>query len=157
MAKQTFPMTKRGMEKLQDEQNELQMQRRPQAKQRINHARNFYDFNEDSEYDAALAELAAIDERIVDIQYMIQRAEIIEDTSGPSDTVKIESTVTLQDTTGGEAETYTIVGAEESEPDKGYISHLSPIAESILGAQLHDEIAIQIPNGTRTVRIRHIV
>lgn len=150
MAKQ-FPMTESGLKKLQEEQNTLESEKRPQAKQRIKRARSFCDFNEDSEYDKALEELAAIEDRIATIQYMKQHAYMIEKTS--TDTVEIGSVVTLQEIPDGDTETYTIVGTEEADPSIGKISYNSPIAKRVLGAGLHDEITIDIPNGRLDVVI----
>lgn len=154
MSQEKFPMTISGLEALKQELQELEASRRPQAKQRINHARNFCDFHEDSEYELALKELAEIEDRIAEIQYMIQEAEIIAKKDGSY--VEIGSTVSYKELPTGEIETYMIVGTEEADPLNGRISHYSPIAKSLLGTKINDKVTIATPGGNRQVIITGI-
>jgi len=154
MAKHNVPMTKAGLEKLQQELKELESVKRDKAKQRIKRARSFCDFHEDSEYEAALQEYDAIEKRISEINYMTQQAEIIEKTSNT--TVELGSTVTFKEIPDGNTETYTIVGTAEADPFEAKISNVSPIAKSLIGAKAKDEITVKTPAGNRQVKIINI-
>lgn len=151
MKKDIFPMTEKGRQKLQAELLELQSEKRTAAKERIKHARTFCDFSTDSEYEAALKELATIESRISKIQYMMQEVQIIEKSNDTC--VTLGSTVTVKEIPNGEFESYTIVGVEEADPLKGVISYESPIAKSLLGKKLHDNVIVKTPSGNRKVEI----
>ena len=92
MTQSSFPMTQQGYDKLLDELTRLETETRIAARQRVDHARSFCDFREDSEYEAALKNRAVVEARISELEQMIQHAEIIKDTV--HDIVKIGSTVT---------------------------------------------------------------
>lgn len=151
MKEARFPMTEAGLKKLKKELVELQSVRLEKAKERIKRARMFCDFNEDSEYEAALGELAMITKRVATVEEMILYAEIIE-VRGES-TVELGNTVTIQEIPDGEKETYTIVGIDEADPFEGKISYQAPIAKSMLGAKLNEEVEVKLPNGNRRIKI----
>lgn len=147
-------MTKSGYAKLKQDLEEYETVKLEEAKQRINNARKFCDFNEDSEYEMALKELESIQKRISTIHFMIQQAEIIQKTE--MSIVEIGHTVSLKETDSDEIETYTIVGTEEADPLQEKISYNSPVAQSILGAKTKDVVTLKAPGGDRQVEILSI-
>lgn len=151
MTKFTFPMTQNGYEQLKRELTELESKTRASATERVNHARSFCDFREDSEYEAALKHRATIDARIIELQQMIQHAEIIKTTEHT--TVEIGSTVTFEDSANDTRETYTIVSPEEVDPNEGKISYNAPIAIQLLHAKVGECITLETPAEYRTVEI----
>lgn len=151
MKKDTFPMTEAGFEKLKQELEDLETVKRKNAKQRIKHARSFCDFHDDSEYEMALKALASIEERISTLKYKIQQAEIIKTTH--KDQVELGRTVSFKEIPNGDVEIYTIVGTEEANPLKGKISNDSPMAKSLMGARVNDEVTVTAPSGKWRVKI----
>lgn len=154
MKQDKFPMTQSGLEQLKKELADLETSKREQVHERIKHARTFCDFNEDSEYEAALNELAVVEERIAKLEYMIQQASIIKATD--NDIIEMGSTISLYELPNDNIETYTIVGVEEAEPSNGHISYQSPMAQSLLGAKSGDVIHVATPSGSRRVKIVHV-
>lgn len=151
MNKNTFLMTEEGLEKLKQELQQLESVKREKAKQRIKHARSFCDFREDSEYDMAVKEMENIEKRVASLKYMIQQAEIIEKQNQSQ--VALGSTISFKTIPDGEIETYMIVGTEEADPVKGKISNNSPIAKSLFGAEVNDEVTMKTPGGKWQVKI----
>lgn|SRR5690554_5776283 len=146
-------MTKEGREKLIQELEELKTVKRKEVVERIKIARSFGDLSENSEYDSAKEEQAFVEGRIALLEKMLRNAVIIEDNGESSDTVSLGKSVTFQELPDGEEETYTIVGSAESDPFEGKISNDSPIAKSLLGRKVGEEVSIQTPGGEILVKI----
>lgn len=89
--------------------------------------------------------------RITTIENMIRNAKIIEDDG--TDTVSLGKSVTFVELPDGEEETYTIVGSAEADPFEGKISNDSPIAKSLLGKSVGEEVTVQTPGGDMRVKI----
>lgn len=148
-------LTKEGYEKLQQELTELETVLQPKNVARVTHARSFCDFNEDSEYDAALEEQSAIQQRIKQLQHTLRHAKIIEK-EADSTTVAIGSTVEIMSVEDEEIETYTLVVPEEADPFVGHISMESPLGEALLGAMVDEEREVETPGGAWQIKIVHI-
>jgi transcription elongation factor GreA len=148
-----YPMTREGKLKLEQELEYLKTVKRKEVVERIKIARSFGDLSENSEYDSAKEEQAFVEGRINTIETMIRNAKIIEDDELNSDTVTLGKTVTFVELPEGEEESYTIVGSAEADPFEGRISNDSPIAKSLLGCKVGDEVTVQTPGGEMSVRI----
>lgn len=140
-------MTQSGYEKLQEELEHLLTTKRPEVVEKIKVARSFGDLSENSEYDAAKDEQGFVEQEITKIEEMIRHAKIIED-NGDNNTVQLGKTVTFTELPDGDEEQYQIVGSAEADPFEGKISNESPMAQSLLGANLEDEINVPLPNGS---------
>jgi transcription elongation factor GreA len=151
-----FPMTAAGKEKLQQELEHLKSVKRKEVVERIKIARSFGDLSENSEYDSAKEEQAFVEGRITTIENMIRNAKIIEEDELTGDVVILGRSVTFVELPDGEEETYTIVGSAEADPFEGKISNDSPIAKSLLGKKVDDEVSVQTPGGEMNVRITKI-
>ncbi|GIN60366.1 transcription elongation factor GreA [Robertmurraya siralis] len=151
-----FPMTLAGKEKLQQELEHLKSVKRKEVVERIKIARSFGDLSENSEYDSAKEEQAFVEGRITTIENMIRNAKIIEEDELSGDVVTLGNSVTFVELPDGEEETYTIVGSAEADPFEGKISNDSPIAKSLLGKKVDDEVTVQTPGGEMNVRITKI-
>jgi transcription elongation factor GreA len=149
----TYPMTQAGKEKLEQELEYLKTVRRKEVVERIKIARSFGDLSENSEYDAAKDEQAFVEGRVTQIENMIRNAVIIEENAETSSVVTLGKSVTFVELPDGEEETYTIVGSAEADPFEGKISNDSPIARSVLGKQIGDEVIVQTPGGDMKVKI----
>ncbi|WP_027407897.1 transcription elongation factor GreA [Anoxybacteroides tepidamans] len=148
-----YPMTKAGKEKLEQELEYLKTVKRKEVVERIKIARGFGDLSENSEYDAAKDEQAFVEARIQTLENMIRNAQIIEEDTENPDVVSLGKSVTFIELPDGEEETYTIVGSAEADPFEGKISNDSPIAKSLLGKKVGDEVSVQTPGGEMFVKI----
>jgi transcription elongation factor GreA len=148
-----FPMTQAGKEKLEQELEYLKSVKRKEVVERIKIARSFGDLSENSEYDSAKEEQAFVEGRITTIENMIRNAKIISEDEISGDTVGLGRSVTFIELPDGEEETYTIVGSAEADPFDGKISNDSPIAKSLIGHKVGEEVKVQTPGGEMDVRI----
>jgi transcription elongation factor GreA len=148
-----FPMTLAGKEKLEQELETLKTVKRAEVVERIKIARSFGDLSENSEYDAAKDEQAFVEGRITTLENMVRNAEIITANSEASNVVTLGKSVTFLELPEGDEETYTIVGSAEADPFEGKISNDSPIARSLLGKQIGDEVTVSTPGGDMQVKI----
>ncbi|MFC4618097.1 transcription elongation factor GreA [Camelliibacillus cellulosilyticus] len=146
-------MTAEGKEKLEQELYQLKTVRRKEVVERIKVARSFGDLSENSEYDAAKDEQAFVESRIAQLEQMIRSAVIIEDDASDPDTVSIGKSVTFKELPDGDEESYMIVGSAESDPFDGKISNDSPMAKSLIGKKLGDEVTVPTPGGELRVKI----
>lgn len=152
-AEKVFPMTLAGKEKLEKELEHLITVKRKEVVERIKIARSFGDLSENSEYDSAKEEQAFVEGRITTLENIIRNAKIIEEDDAAGDVVNLGRSVTFIELPDGEEETYIIVGSAEADPFEGKISNDSPIAKSLIGKTIGDEVTVQTPGGEMHVRI----
>lgn len=155
-AEKVFPMTQAGKEKLEQEIDYLKSVKRKEVVERIKIARSFGDLSENSEYDSAKEEQAFVEGRITTLENMIRNAKIIEEGESAADAVMLGRSVTFVELPDGDEESYTIVGSAEADPFEGKISNDSPIAKSLMGKKVGDEVSVQTPGGEMQVRITSI-
>ncbi|HCS93745.1 MAG: transcription elongation factor GreA [Bavariicoccus seileri] len=156
MQEKTYPMTLEGKKKLEEELEDLKVNKRAQIVERIKIARGFGDLSENSEYEAAKDEQAFVEGRISTIEKMIRFAEIIDDQHIDKNEVTLGRKVTFQELPDGDSESYTIVGSAEADPLSGKISNDSPIAKGLIGSHLNDTVTITTPGGNMEVKIMKI-
>src|SRR3954452_10928250 len=152
-AEKVFPMTEEGKLKLEQELEYLKTVKRKEVVERIKIARSFGDLSENSEYDSAKEEQAFVEGRITTLENMIRNAKIIAESEIAGDSVALGRSVTFIELPDGEEETYSIVGSAEADPFEGKISNDSPIAKSLLGKKVGDQVSVQTPGGEMSVRI----
>ena len=144
-------MTRPGHARLQAELERLKRIERPAITKAIAEARAHGDLSENAEYHAAREKQGMTEARIKDLEAMLGTAEVIEPpTSG--DRITFGSTVRLEDESGKEVR-YQIVGSEESEPTRGRISVLAPLARTLIGKKVGDTVTAQLPGGKKTFEI----
>lgn len=150
---QTTFLTKEGFQKLQEELDYLRTAKRQEVAERLHEAMEGGELIENAEYEAAKNEQAFVEGRIQELELLLATARVIEDGKKKKiDTVQVGSTVTIKEDRY-EEETYTIVGAAEANPREGKISNESPIGKAILNHRVGDEVQVEIPDGSYTVRI----
>ena len=151
MAIQRTPMTRAGYEKLSAELERLKYTDRQAIIKAIAEARAHGDLSENAEYHAAREKQSFIEGRIAELETKVGGAEVIDPpTSG--DRITFGSTVLLEDEAGKEL-CYQIVGSDESEPTKGRISVLSPLARALIGKTVGASVTAQLPGGKKTFDI----
>jgi transcription elongation factor GreA len=154
MSVQRTPMTKPGYEKLSAELERLERVERPAIVKAIAEARAHGDLSENAEYHAAREKQGFIEGRINELKAKVGAAEVIEPpTSG--DRITFGSTVLLEDEAGKEVR-YQIVGSDEAAPANGRISILSPLARTLIGKRVGDNVTAQLPGGKKTFDILQV-
>lgn len=148
-----YPMTLAGNKKLTDELDFLKTVKRKEVVERIKVARSFGDLSENSEYDSAKEDQAFVEGRISTLESMIRNAVIIEENEKNNGIVSLGKTVSFVEIPDGDEETYTIVGSAEADPIEGLISNDSPIARSLIGRSVGDQVKVVTPGGEMDVKI----
>lgn len=151
-----FPMTAAGKQKLEDELDFLKTIKRKEVVERIKIARDFGDLSENAEYDSAKEDQAFVEGRISTLESMIRNAVIINENESNKDIVRLGTTVTFIEVPDGDKESYTIVGSAEADPMEGRISNDSPIAKSMIGRTIGENVKVLTPGGEMEIKILSI-
>ena len=150
-----FYMTKKGYEEAVERLKYLQTVKREEIVERITEARSHGDLSENAEYDAARNEQAANEGEIVELDYKIKNAKIIEENADNS-SVHIGSKVTVYDIDMEETVVYEITGTTEANVMENKISNESPVGKALLKHQVGDVVTISAPDGSYQLRIDEI-
>ncbi len=148
--------TKQGYQELLDELSYLKLTRREEIKEQIAVARGFGDLSENAEYDEARNEQAKVEARIVELEALIENAEVIDETVMDTRTISLGSDVVLYDEDDEEELSYSIVGSNQADPLEGKISDQSPIGRGLMGRRAGDRITVETPSGERHFTIREV-
>ena len=149
-------MTLEGKEKLEEELDLLKTEKRKEIVERIKIARSFGDLSENSEYESAKDEQAFVEGRITKLENMLRFAEIIDSSETAADEVSLGKTVKFIELPDGDEEEYIIVGSAEADPFEGKISNDSPIAKSLIGKKVGEEVVIETPGGDMKIKITNV-
>lgn len=103
----------------------------------------------------AKRQLARLDQRIMQLEESLQSSEIVAAPSGPADIVRFGATVTVRESDGNEV-SYRIVGVDEIDLDRGWVSWVSPIAKALLNGKRGERIRFKFPSGEETLEILDI-
>jgi transcription elongation factor GreA len=150
-------VTPEGLEKLQQELSYLTEVRRKEVADRIRQARDFGDISENSEYDDAKTEQGLLERRIGEIQRRIRNAKVVDPSEADTDAVDLGTRVTLR-VVGkeGNERTFQIVGANESDPPNGKLSHASPVGRAVLKRRVGDKVTVSTPRGSTEYEIVNV-
>ncbi|MBC8591254.1 transcription elongation factor GreA [Wansuia hejianensis] len=147
MAERHVFLTAEGLEKLEEELDELKSVKRKEVAERIKVALSFGDISENSEYDQAKNEQAQLEERIAKLEMMLRNAKIIDEDEITTHVVSIGSKVLVMDLEYDEEMEYVIVGSAEADPFEGKISNESPLGSALIGCKQGDIVEVQVPDG----------
>ena len=148
------PITYQGLEKLKKELEELKNIKRPKIIEAIAEARAHGDLKENAEYHAAKEEQAKIEGRVIEINDLIARANVIDVTKlEKKNNVIFGSTVNLINLENNEKKTYKIVGKDEADITKNYIYFRSPIGKALIGKKKKELVAVITPSGEKNFEI----
>ena len=148
--------TKQGYQDLVDELKYLKLTRREEIKEQIATARGFGDLSENAEYDEARNEQAKVEARIMELEALIENAEIIDESSMDARSISLGSLVTLYDEDYDEEITYSIVGSNQADPLEQKISDQSPIGRALMGKRAGDRVTVTAPAGELHFTIREV-
>ncbi len=122
----------------------------------IQKAREFGDLRENAEYKAAMERQGIVQSRIMQVRQRLSEVESIDVSKIPTDRVAYGSIVVLYEIEKEEKVTYRLVTSEESDPEKGMISTVSPIGQALMGREEGDEVKVKTPNGWRNFEISNL-
>ncbi len=151
------PITTQGLKKLQEELEDLKKNKRPKVVAAIAEARAHGDLKENAEYHAAKEQQGHIEGRVLEINDIIARANVI-DVSKIQNTGKIifGSTVTVKDLENENKKSFKIVGKDEADISKNLIYFRSPMGKSLIGKTKKELVAVNTPSGEKNFEILEV-
>jgi transcription elongation factor GreA len=149
-------LTPEGYEKLKQEIDYLQNDKRREVAERIRIAREFGDIAENAEYDDAKNEQAMLEHKIMQLEERILSARVITKKEISKDSVSVGSTVRLRDLQAAKTFEYHIVGSAEANPNENKLSNESPVGKAILGRKKGETIEVAAPRGSLKFKILEI-
>jgi transcription elongation factor GreA len=152
-----IPITVMGLENVKSELENLKNIQRPKVVAAIAEARSHGDLKENAEYHAAKEQQGLIEGRVLAINDLIARANVIDVTKIENDgKVIFGSTVKVQDLETTKIISYRLVGQDEAEIKKNLIFFRSPIGKALIGKNKHDTVTVNTPSGERNFEIKDV-
>lgn len=151
-------LTAAGYKALEEELEDLEVNRRREVAEKIKIAREYGDISENSEYDSAKEEQAMIEGRILEIRARLAGSEIIAETNDTS-MVTMGSeidVVVINDKGASKEEHYVLVGSSEADPFTKHISNESLMGRALIGRRVGDKISVQTLGGMLQLEIKDI-
>ncbi len=153
MQKQTY-ITKEGLEKITKELDELRNVKRKEIASRIQEAKELGDLSENAEYAEAKNEQSFTEGRIAELESIVKNAVIIEKSQQSGSTVQVGSLITVKNSDASHK--YHIVGSNEADPSRGFISNESPLGQALIMKRVGDVIKMNTPKGEQTIEVLEI-
>ncbi len=148
------PITVSGLKDLKSELEDLKNVQRPKIVEAIAEARSHGDLKENAEYHAAKEQQGLIEGRVVTINDIIARANVIDITKIENNgKVVFGSTVKVQDLENNKKVSYRLVGQDEADIKKNLIFFRSPIGKAFIGKDKGEMITVTTPSGERNFEI----
>ena len=148
------PITINGLQNLKKELENLKNVQRPKVVEAIAEARSHGDLKENAEYHAAKEQQALIESRVISINDLIARANVIDVTKIENNgKVIFGSTIKLQDLETEKEITYKLVGQDEADIKKNLIFFKSPIGKALIGKNKSEMVSVQTPSGEKSFEI----
>ena len=142
--------------KLKEELSLLEDELHFRLPKEIQKAREFGDLRENAEYKAAMERQSIVQARIMQVHQRLNEVQSIDLSKIPKDCVAYGSSVVLYDLDKDEKVNYRLVTSEESDPEKGLISTVSPIGQALMGKEEGDEVKVKTPSGWRNFEISRL-
>ena len=148
------PITVSGLKDLKSELEDLKNVQRPKVVEAIAEARSHGDLKENAEYHAAKEQQGLIEGRVLAINDLIARANVIDVTKIENDgKVIFGSTVRVKNLETNKKITYRLVGQDEADIKKNLIFFRSPIGKAFIGKDKGEMVAVFTPSGERSFEI----
>src|SRR5260370_28666197 len=151
------PVTPAGNAGLEAECRYGQKVERTRIIEVIAEARTHGDLSENAEYHSAKEAQSHNEGRIVELEDLLQRAEVIDVTKLTGTTVKFGATVTLIDEDTGKRKMFQIVGETEADVRSGKVSITSPTGRALIGKKAGDSVDVNTPGGGKSYEIVKVV
>jgi transcription elongation factor GreA len=149
-------LTTEGYEKLKEQIEDLETNKRREVADRIREAREFGDITENSEYDDAKNEQALLEHRIARLKEQLRSARVIDPKDVGTDVVSVGTKVKVKDVDQGDVDTYEIVGSAEADPARSRLSNESPVGRALLGHKKGETVEVAVPAGAIRLKIMDI-
>ena len=153
MAIDKVPITIHGFAAMEEELKHRQQVERPRIVQAIAEARAHGDLSENAEYHAAKEAQSHNEGRVIELESMIARAEIIDTSKLSGDKIKFGARVKLLDEDTEEEKTYQLVGEPEADVRSGRVSISSPVARALIGKGVGDTVEVSTPGGGKSYEV----
>lgn len=151
------PITIKGLENLKSELENLKNVQRPKIVAAIAEARSHGDLKENAEYHAAKEQQGLVEGRVLVINDLIARANVIDVTKIDNNgKVIFGSTVKVQDLENSKEISYKLVGQDEADISKNLIFFKSPIGKALIGKNKNDLVSVNTPSGERNFEIKKV-
>jgi transcription elongation factor GreA len=151
------PITIKGLQNLKTELENLKNVQRPKIVEAIAEARSHGDLKENAEYHAAKEQQALIESRVIAINDLVARANVIDVTKIENNgKVIFGSTVKLKDLDADKNISYKLVGQDEADIKKNLIFFRSPIGKALIGKDKGDMISVNAPSGKKNFEILNV-
>ncbi|MDQ3119521.1 MAG: GreA/GreB family elongation factor, partial [Verrucomicrobiota bacterium] len=145
-----------SLDKRKAEFEELINKKIPENSKEIGVARSYGDLRENFEFKAAKEMQAVLMRRKVELEGALHRARGTSFENPDVSQVSIGTVVTLRETDSGKEESYTILGAWDSEPDEGIISYQTAIGQALLSHRVGEKVNLNTDNGSGSFEITAI-
>lgn len=142
-------VTRAGFERLRAELSALWTQQRPEVVRALTAAAAEGDRSENAEYLYRKKQLGEIDRRVRYLSKRLEALRVVEAVPSDPEGIYFGARVELEDAETGDAARYRIVGPDETDAKRGWISIDSPLARALLKKRVDDEVLAQLPGGTR--------
>jgi transcription elongation GreA/GreB family factor len=128
----------------------------PQNIRDIATARSYGDLRENFEFKSAKEQQAVLNRQKGELELMLNNARGTNFENVDTSAVSIGGVVTVEPAAGGPAETYSILGAWDGVPEKGWVSYQAVIGRALLGKKTGDTVDLPADKGTRSMKITSI-
>ena len=149
-------LTYDGLQKLENDLQDLKVVKRKEVAQKIKEAREQGDLSENAEYDAAKDEQRDIEARIEQIEKILKNAEVVVEEEVDLDKINIGCKVRILDMEFDEELEYKLVGSTEANSLKGKISNESPVGKALIGATTGDVVEVETQAGLLKYKVLEI-
>jgi transcription elongation factor GreA len=139
-------LTAEGAEKMRTELAQLKGPARDDMAKRLRSAIQQGDLSENADYHKAKEDQGFLEGRIQELDYLLEKATIIESNAGVYEMVDIGAVVTVREA-DYPADSYRIVGSKEADPQNGKLSNESPIGKALMGKKVGDRVQVETPAG----------
>jgi transcription elongation factor GreA len=142
-------ITPEGLEKLKEELELLQTDKRREVAGRIKEAREFGDISENAEYEDAKNEQAMLEQRIASLQDKLRRSSVIDEKHVDTEQVEVGAVVHVKDQKSGKSQKFQLVGSAEASPGDHKLSNESPIGKAVIGKKKNEVVTVETPRGPK--------
>ena len=147
MAEKKHILTYEGLKKLEDELQDLKVNRRKEIAEKIKEAREQGDLSENAEYDAAKDKKRDIEARIEELEALLKNAEVVVEDEVNLDKINVGCVVKVYDREFEEEMEFQIVGSTEANSLQNKISNESPVGHALIGRKVGDVVDVETQAG----------
>ena len=151
--KSTALITRAGHDRLKAELDELWRVRRPEVVKALAAAAAEGDRSENAEYTYRKKQLGEIDRRVRYLSKRLEALKVVDAAPADREAVYFGAEVELEDVASGDCARYRIVGPDETDAARGWISIDAPLARALLKKRIDDDVQVQLPGG----RVHYVI